>query len=258
MRTYVRARRPSVQANQPVRFVQDPTFYVQQATMIPDGMHGVQPTNNNLAIESTMKKLIAGGVHPERAQQLVKNAYVRVNVWPNTNRGLHLGLAKRLGARPHRRAGLGDDELVGPSLPEDALLNEVRSKAADIQRQHADLIAKIPAGKASGDLLRIRNLIDALYVEWTDYAVGVKNGVPPYQWDRTNPIDAIMIAVRDDLRDTVNAIDANKAQEVLTKQVLAVTPKTGFPSFGINVPWYVWAGGAAAGAAVLGKTLHLW
>lgn len=246
MTTYVRARRPAAPA---VRFVQDPTVYVHQAMVIPDGMHGAPKADDSLMVSSTMKKLIAGGVHPERARFLVHRALGRV--WSR-------GLGRRLHRPGTRRVGLGDDDVVGPPLPEENLLQEIRSRASDVQQRHAELISKIPAGKASGDLLRIRNLIDALYSEWTDYAVGVKGGVPPYQWDRTNPVDAVLIAVRDDLRDTVNAIDQNKAQEVLTKQVLAVTPKPGFPKIGIDVPWYVWAGAAAAGAAIAGKSLHLW
>lgn len=246
MTTYVRPRRPAV------RFVQDPTFHVQQATVIPDGMHGAPPTDNSLAIESTMKKLIASGVHPERARRLVKNAYVRVGV--KMNRGLHRGWFKH-GSIP-RRNGLGDEEADA------SLLASVQAHGADVQQQHADLIAKIPAGQAVGELLNIRNDVDKLYSDWTDYAVGVKNGVPPYQWNRLDPVDAVLIAVRSDLQNTSDLLAANKAQQVLAKQI-AQLPRLGLPGkngplFGVDVPWYVWAGGAAAGAAVLGKSLHLW
>jgi hypothetical protein len=255
MRSYVRARRPSAPANPPVRFVQDPTFYVERATMIPDGMHGTPATDNSIAIESTMKKLIAGGIHPERARRLVKNASFRVGHRPHTNFGLHRGWMKRPVVRSYRRAGLGDAE------EDAALLSSVQAHGADVQSQHAALIAKIPSGEASGDKLKIRNQIDQLYSDWTAYAVGVKNGVPPFEWNRTDPVDAILIAIRDDLRNTVDLLDANKAQQVLAKQISALpklgTGKSG-PLFGVDVPWYVWAGGAAAAAAVAGKTLHLW
>lgn len=246
MSTYVRPRsqRPSVQ------FVQDPTLYVQQATVIPDGMHGHTSPGKAIPNE-VVRALIARGVRPERAQALVLNAMRRVGHRRHPNRGLHRGWTQA------RRHGMGDGEEVDP-----ALLASVQARGADVQRQHADLISKIPSGEASGDKLRIRNLIDQLYSDWTAYAVGVKDGAAPYQWNRTDPVDAILIAIRDDLRNTVELLDANKAQQVLAKQIAELPrlgmPGRGGPLFGVDVPWYVWAGAAAAGAAVVGKTLHLW
>ena len=243
MSTYVRprSRRPEV------RFVQDPTLYVQQATVIPDGMHGLG--EKRIDTDAIIRSLIARGVRPERAHALVQNALHRLRQRWHGNRGLHLGQL--------RRRGMGDGE------EDAALLASVQARGADVQRQHADLIAKIPSGEASGDKLRIRNLIDQLYADWTAYAVGVKNGAAPYQWNRTDPVDAILIAIRDDLRNTVELLDANKAQQVLAKQI-AELPKPRGGTYGnplgirFDLPWYVYAGGAAGVAAVLGKAFRLW
>lgn len=247
MATYVRPRRPAAPPPIQVRFVQDPTFHVQQATMIPDGMHGAPLVDASMALASTMRKLVAAGVRPERARALVTNAHRRISASQGNN-GRHTGQMRK-------KSGLGDD-----SDGAAALLAQVQQHGADVQQQHADLIAKIPDGQASGDLLKIRNAVEALYNDWTDYAVGVR-GVPPAQWNRTDPVDAILIAVRDDLRNTADLLAANKAQQVLAKQIAAL-PKLGtsgfMPNLNIDLPWYVWAGAAAGGAAVLGKTLHLW
>src|SRR5690349_24708531 len=83
-----------------IRTIREPKIIrVQMATMIPDGMHGYDgtyltsgwrdgaatgmnaapPTDNSLTLDSTVKKLIASGMHPERARALVGRAAHRVH-----------------------------------------------------------------------------------------------------------------------------------------------------------------------------------
>lgn len=245
MTTYVRARRPEAPAERKIRFVQSPTIYVDQATMIPDGMHGVSPKK---AVPAAVERdLIARGIRPERARILVRRALLKA-------RDRSYGRGRR--PMPHpRRNGLGDGEETS------ALLASVQSRGGDFQRAHATLIAQLGAAFSPEEKLRIQNTIDGLYNDWTAYAVGVKGGAAPYEWNRTDPVDAILIAVRDDLRDTSNLISANKAQQALAKQIAAL-PTFGMPGknplLNIDVPWYVWAAGAATGVAIVTKALKIW
>lgn len=240
MRHVLHSQRPRV-----IR--QDPILQVDHATMIPDGMHGIEagyhgegwrtatmiPTGMHATIvvdkrrvlESVVDGLIARGVEPVRARTLVSRAAMR----QYQNQG----------------DGLGDD-----ATPDSSLLTAVQAKAADMQSQHKALIDKLGGG---ADPNAIRDAVEGLYNDWTAYAVDAAGGVPPVQWDRTDPVQAILIAVRDDLRNTADMLAANKAQQVLAKQIAGL-PKLGIPGSLPSlpdVPWYVWAGGAGVGILAL-------
>jgi hypothetical protein len=234
---------------------------VNDATFIPSGMHGAvggvpEKPEQREAAELVFKNLVGRGIHPNVARGLVVRAKMR-------HHGRIAHQRRRApGFKYMRSAGLSDDDTVGPPLPDDQLLATVQAKANDVQTSHKALIGRIPSAASDADRLAIRNSIDGLYQDWTQYAVGVKDGAAPYQWDRTNPVDAILIAVRDDLRDTVNLFDANKAQAALQKNIALLSkfgqPGKGGPLFNVDVPWYVWGGAAAAAVGIAGKTLHLW
>lgn len=224
-------------------------MYVQEATFIPSGMHGISSSAREAVVSSLSKEMAARGIPPGRARHVVKMASMRIH--SRWNRGRHLGWGK----------GLGDDETYGPPLPNDMVaankLALVQTKGTEYQRQHAAFINQLPSSGASdSDKLKVRNGIENLYNEWTAFAVDLKGGLPPFEWNRTDPVDAILIAVRDDLRDTVNLIDANKAQAVLAKQIKELVKPGSLPGLPnlpkMDLPWYVWVGGALA-AAVAAK-----
>ncbi len=251
-----------------VRVIRAPRFMrVRHATFIPSGMHGAAASatskkakpDHREAAEQIVKSLVAKGVSPQKARGLVVRAAARHH-GRTANRGRAWGQSYKY----MRRAGLSDDEIYGPPAPEDLAteqaLASIVAHGNKTQSTHKELIARIPSATSDSDRLAIRNAIDGLYNDWTQYAVGVKNGAPPFEWNRTNPIDAILIAVRDDLRDTVNLFDANKAQQILGKNISMMSkfgmPTKGGPLFNVDVPWYVWAGGAAAALGVAWKAMH--
>lgn len=209
-------------------------MYVQEATFIPSGMHGVDIGQQKNVTESVSKQLVAKGVPEHRARRMVKMASIRIRsrYWRG-NRGA---------------AGLGDGGETSASP-----LEAVQTKATAFQNAHRTLIAQLAGAVSDIDRLTLRNTIESLYNDWTQYAVQTKDGAPPFEWNRVDPVDAILIAVRDDLRNTVDLIDANKAQQVLGKQIKSYGGGFSLPK--LEIPWYVWAGGAAAGLLMLSSAL---
>jgi hypothetical protein len=284
------SRRPGVRV---VR--QDPIVYVNTATMIPDGMHGIDDgyhhegwrtatmipdgmhaysvhDHTSFATEPVINKLIVNGIPPEKARSTVHAAAKMVR---QSRSGLGADqvidktavmdsvfqelLAKgvpserarilvyRASARYHRLSGLGDGATVDAA---------VLSKAQDTQSQHRALLDAYGTASSDADRQDIRNQLDALYNDWTQYAVGVEGGAAPYQWDNTDPTAAVLIAVRNDIANTNALIDAGKAQTALQKQIVVSSQAQGpsalppLPKLS-DVPWYVWAGGAGAGLLAL-------
>lgn len=229
----------------PMKVIRAPRImYVNDATFIPSGMHGIPQAAAKEAVDHVYRKLVKRGVHPTTARGIVVRAVARH----------HGRLAHRQAPRGYkymRSAGLSDD---------DGGLAAVQAKAADYQRAHAGLIAKLGAAQNDADKLAVQNAVEGLYNDWTAWAVDTKGGAAPYEWDRSNPVDAILIAVRDDLRNTSDLIAANKAQAVLQKNI-ALLSKFGqpgtMPKIDLDLPWYAWAGAAVAAAAGA-KALHLW
>ena len=126
---------------------------------------------------------------------------------------------------PHyggRLNGLGDAD------SDAAMLAAVVADAQATQAMHKEMIqhmadweARQPGVLSSDDDLRnqfISNL-DALRSAFTDRGLQTV-GVPfPILLDRTNPAHAVILAVRDDIADTVSKLQANQAQYVLGKQI---------------------------------------
>jgi hypothetical protein len=222
------------------------------AQFIPSGMHGYSlPFDHAQFIPSGMHQF-----HNRAAGYMqVAPAYERAVTGLGDSRriertlvarGVHPDRARAIVARAAVRAGLGDDEPTGPTLA------DVQAKAGDYENAHRTLIAQLGAtadGDAgSAERLQIRNVVEGLYDDWTTWAVSAKGGVAPYQWDRTNPVDAILIAVRDDLRNTADLLAANKAQQVLGKQIQAYGGGFKLPS--IDLPWG-WLAAVAGGLLAL-------
>jgi hypothetical protein len=223
--------RPGVRVVNPPQIIR-----VNSATFIPSGMHGADDTKKQ-TVANIVAFLVSRGVPPDRARAMVRRACAR--------------------AHPARTgSGLGDDETTSVSP-------DVLARASDTQAQHKSLIDQYAATTDAAARKSLRDSIEALYNDWTAYAVDVEGGTPPYQWSTTDPTAAVLLAVRNDIRNTVDLIDAGKAQAALQKNISAswkAAPGTGLPSLPSlpDLPWYVWAGGALAATAVGGKALHLW
>lgn len=241
-----------------------PVTYVTTATLIPDGMNQfhnraagymqVAPAYERPVsglgdpAADLVKSLVKRGIHPERARVLVTRAKHRI-----VKRGVaskHSVASSRHGAGVRHRSGLGDDAPAGLTL------EDVQAKGNDFQGAHRTLIAQLAATQDDAGRMSIRNAVEGLYNDWTAWAVGARGGVPPYQWNRTDPVDAILIAVRDDLRNTADLLAANKAQQVLGKQISEMG-RPGLPKLSLDLPWYAWLG-VAAGVAAGAKAAHLW
>jgi len=242
-----------------------PVTYVTTATLIPDGMNQfhnraagymqVAPAYerpvSGLGDPSAdlVKSMVRRGVHPERARVLVARAKHRIVKHGVVSR--HSVAASKHGVGTGYRSGLGDDATAGPTLA------DVQSKGNDFQNAHRTLISQLAATEDDAGRMSIRNAVEGLYNDWTDWAVSVRGGVPPYQWNRTDPIDAILIAVRDDLKNTTDLLAANAYQKVLGKQISDMGRPGGLPKLSLDLPWYVWLG-VAAGTVTVAKAAHLW
>jgi hypothetical protein len=116
-------------------------------------------------------------------------------------------------------SGLGDDQ---------SILDAIVSDAKDVQARHKLLINNMagweerePGRLTIDDDLRNEFIgtlasIKDQFVQRGLSAVGVTF---PYQLDRTNPAHAIILAVRDDIADTISLLEAKKAQAVVAKEV---------------------------------------
>lgn len=151
-----------------------------------------------------------------------------------------------------RLNGLGDEEadFLPSQYPEStftveqlsgaeedaAILARVVADAQATQSIHKEMIQHIadwetrePGRLASDDDLRaafIQNL-EGLRSAFMDRGLEIV-GVPfPMMLDRANPAHAVILAIRDDIADTRDRLQANKAQELLGKQIAAV--KIGLP-----------------------------
>lgn len=270
------------------RVVQTPSvMYVNEATWIPSGMHGygdegwrsgmsAYPVvdDDSAAIEPLVSKLMVNGLPEAQARAIVQAAVGRVrSVGGGMGASLMVEKATALDAvfqgllargipadrarilvnrAAMRRAGLSG---MGQSATVDAA---VLQKASDTQTQHQALIAQYAAATDPTSQLDIRNQIDALYSDWTTYAVGVENGQPPYQWNLADPTAAILSSIRNDIANTLSLIDAGKAQLALQKNIVTSwsqsSPNMTVPTISPgDVPWYVWAGGGVVGLTALSK-----
>jgi len=131
-----------------------------------------------------------------------------------------------------RRAGQGDWPGSMMGLGDD-VLDSVVQKAAETQAKHKALIDQLGKATTTESRRPISDQLGTLKQQWTFWglqAVGVQF---PYQLDRTNPAQAIVLAVRDDIAETQSLIEQNRAQEALAKEIKDVWAQSadlGLPS----------------------------
>lgn len=292
---------------------QAPILYVNEATMIPDGMHGYHDEgwrtatmipdgmhaysvhdDDSFATEPVVAKLVVNGMPAEQARTLVYGVARRIQSGdsglgiqqiidkPDILDGVFQGLVAR-GVNPdrarilvHRAAarhqglsGLGDDASDAASAAVDRLAT-ISASAKTTQATHQSMITSMadwetrePGWVTTDDQLRLtfQNQLTALENQFVTQALPVLGVEFPYQIDRTDPAGAIVLAVRDDIQNTIDLLDARKSQQVLQKNISDLSkvplPSAG-PSFKLNlpdVPWYVWAGGAGVGLLALKQML---
>ncbi len=117
-----------------------------------------------------------------------------------------------------------------------AMLAAVVADAQATQSIHREMIGHIadwerrePGRLVTDDDLRnafIQNL-EGLRAAFVDRALQIV-GVPfPMMLDRANPAHAVILAIRDDIADTRDQLQANKAQDLLGKQIAVV--RVGLP-----------------------------
>lgn len=120
-----------------------------------------------------------------------------------------------------------------------AILANVVAEAKATQSMHREMIqhaaeweARQPGILSTDDDLRnqfIANL-DGLRTAFTDRGLQAVGVAFPMLLDRSNPAHAVILAVRDDIADTRDRLQANQAQYVLGKQIQDVK---------ISLPEYV-------------------
>lgn len=109
-----------------------------------------------------------------------------------------------------------------------AMLGSVVADAQATQSIHREMLqhvldweARQPGVIATDDDLRnafIQNL-EGLRSAFTDRALRIVGVTFPMMLDRTNPAHAVILAVRDDIADTRDRLQENKAQALVGKQV---------------------------------------
>jgi hypothetical protein len=232
-------------------------IHVHTADLIPAGMqsHAALSTHRRTADE-VVAGMVAKGMDAAKARGLVQRAITRHRQ----------GLKSR---RTHRKAaGMGD----AASDAADVLVR-ITALAQDAQEKHKAMIQRAADREAAEP--GILSTDNDLRTTFIDNLTGLSNkfvddslpivGIQfPYQLNRTNPAHAIIIAVRDDINDTANLLQAKSDQIALAKQIkeisklpFAAPSAPGWPTVNLNFPWYVW-GGAALAAAVAAKSAHLW
>ncbi|MGI0150060.1 MAG: hypothetical protein ACREDF_11095 [Thermoplasmata archaeon] len=172
---------------------------------------GAMSDNEKAATDALLKRLIRKGMSNERARAMIARAVARKNARDIivSPRRLHPGRGHAYGLR--RRVGLGEGD--------DELLREIISYSQDTQARHKVLIEKLSGAKTWEEQRAIADDLNGLqseYIWWGLKKVGVS---APAYLDRTNPAHAVLIAVRDDIRDTVALIEAKRVQAALAKEI---------------------------------------
>lgn len=162
-----------------------------------------------------------------------------------------------------RRMGdMGDDATDNAQR----LLDTIVSDAKNVQGKHQQLINNManweqrdPGRLDTDDDLRnaFDDSLTTIRDEFVTRSLPLLGVTYPYQISTTDPAGAIVLAVRDDISNTIALLEskqsqaaANKAaQEVLATQRAIPLIGSGKPSLPtvvipkIDIPWYVWAGG---------------
>jgi len=114
-------------------------------------------------------------------------------------------------------AGLGDDQ---------SILDAIVADAQATQATHRLLIDNLatwpdqPVDAATRSVFS--NELSQLEQDFTSRGLQTVGVQFPYQLDRTNPAHAILLAVRDDIKNTVALVDSNQIQAAIAKEVKAV------------------------------------
>lgn len=104
----------------------------------------------------------------------------------------------------------------------DATLDEITSKGQEIQNRHQAILNKLAPGQTALELQPIKNDLEGLRTEWTDWGLTIVGVQYPYELNKTNPAHAVVAAVRDDIGQTINLIDLNRSAEAMARQVQRV------------------------------------
>lgn len=232
------------------------------ATMIPDGMHGIEDDYHKSGwrdggvgvalmmdraaiLDEVFRGMLARGVPEGQARILVQRAAAR-----------HAGLA-----------GMGDIDADASA----ARLSKISAAAKSAQASHQAMIASMagwedrePGWVTTDDNLRLtfQDQLTGLQTQFVANALPVLGVEFPYQIDRTDSAGAIVLAVRDDIQNTIDLLDARKSSAVLQKTISDLSkiplpsagPSINFPGLP-NIPWYVWGAGIGVGALALKQML---
>jgi len=104
----------------------------------------------------------------------------------------------------------------------DATLDEITSKGQEIQNRHQAIVNRISPGQTALELQPIKNDLEGLRTEWTDWGLTMVGVQYPYELNKTNPAHAVVAAVRDDIGQTINLIDLNRSAEAMARRIIGV------------------------------------
>lgn len=114
-------------------------------------------------------------------------------------------------------SGLGDDQAIL-----DAVVNDARATQAT-HKLLIDNLAAWPDQPVDDATRRMfSNDLSQLEQDFTNRGLQTVGIQFPYQLDRVNPAHAIILAVRDDIKNTVGLIDSRQMQIAIAKEVRAV------------------------------------
>jgi hypothetical protein len=207
------------------------------ATLIPTGMHATIIVDKRRVLESVVEGLVARGVDAVRARVLVDRAAVR----QYRNRGNGLG-------------SLGDvvsDAMTWVTYGNGIIEQSKTSNVVDEARRAALNISTFLGNRGDELQAASSDTVDALG-EMSDKLSRIYSGKIKYDSVAGSFFDEFGNAIRGEV--IVGAKAVYNAPKRIVKYAVDEVIK---PALDV-VPWYVWAGAAAAGVAVGAKALHLW
>lgn len=165
------------------------------------------------AVESVVNDVMRSGYRHPYAVRLVTGAVYRTR-----GRGWGWGqqfVGRQVPGQTIRTTG-------GMAGMGDAVLDEIASKGQEIQNRHQAIIGRISPGMTALELQPIKNDLEGLRKEWTDWGLSMVGVQYPYELDKANPAHAVVAAIRDDIGQTVNLIDLNRAAEAMSRTLQRV------------------------------------
>lgn len=190
-------------------------------------------TDSELAtIRSVVGKLVAAGMPESEARSRAVQIFVRVRRQhpprkaQHHDRGLHRGWTqgRHRGWTTGATRGLGDENETGS----DEILAKIIADAQEVEAKHKkeiDLMGEYVADPSSpwhtDSFFRAgtTNRLAALRDEFVRRSLPTLGVQFPYQLNRTDPAAAVVLAVRDDISETISLIDQMKWQQVIAKEV---------------------------------------